>query len=101
MKLTNTNSGYSGTPLIKKLGIREGTDILFLNKPDGYQDILGKLPDSVSVKSKLSKSLDFIQLFIKNQKELKDKFPSLKKSLNPDGQLWISWPKNPRKFRPT
>lgn len=99
MKLTNTNSGYSGTPLIKKLGIREGTDILFLNKPDGYQDILGKLPDSVSVKSKLSKSLDFIQLFIKNQKELKDKFPSLKKSLNPDGQLWISWPKKSSKIQ--
>jgi hypothetical protein len=98
MKLTNTNTGYSGTPLINKLGIKEGTDVLFLNSPDGYKNILGELHDSVTVKRKLIPGLDFIQLFIKNQKELKDKFPSLKKSLNPNGQIWISWPKKSSKI---
>lgn len=98
MKLTNTNTGYSGTPLINKLGIKEGTDVLFINSPAGYKKILGELHDSVTVKRKLNPGLDFIQLFIKNQKELKDKFHSLKKSLNPNGQIWISWPKKSSKI---
>lgn len=97
MKLTNQNAGYSGTPLIKKLGIKEGTTIIFLNPPEGYLDYLGELPDSVSLKTKLTSWLDFIQLFVMNQNEFEKKFVLLKKSLAPNGQLWISWPKKSSK----
>lgn len=103
MKLTNTLSvtsqaGYSGTPLIKKLGIKEGFDVLFINPPEGYMDYLGELPAEVSVKNKLSGKLDFIQFFAKSRAEFEKKFLQLKKALKPAGQLWVSWPKKASKI---
>ncbi len=103
MKLTNTHPaadqhGYSGTPLIKKLGIKEGYDIIFINSPDGYISYLGELPAEVSVKNKLAGKLDFIQFFTKSRSEFEKKFPQLKKALKPAGQLWVSWPKKASKI---
>lgn len=86
-------AGYSGTPLIKKLGIREGLVVLFLNAPPGFERTLGELPDGVQKKRKLTKKVDYIHLFTVRRKELVEKFPNVKKSLNFDGMLWISWPK--------
>jgi hypothetical protein len=103
MKLTNTKpgditSGYSGTPLIKKLGIKEGSDIIIINPPEGYIEYLGELPAAVSIKNKLSGKLDFIHFFTKNNNEFEKKFAALKKALKPDGMLWISWPKKSSKI---
>lgn len=98
MKLTNNTSfGYSGTPLIKKLGIKEGLNIIIINPPEKYMEYLGELPDSVSVKNKLSGKFDFIQFFTKSKAEFEKKFPTLKNSLVSNGQLWISWPKKSSK----
>ncbi len=103
MKLTNNGivnslAGYSGTPLIKKLGIKEGSEIILINSPTGYMDYLGELPAAVTVKNKLSGKLDFIHLFTKSRAEFEKKFPQLKKSLNPNGQIWVSWPKKSAKI---
>ena len=91
-------AGYSGTPLVKKLGIKPGQTILILNPPDDYAATLGDLPDDVTQAEKLAGPMDFIQFFTKERAELEDRFDSLKAALKPDGMLWISWPKKASKI---
>jgi hypothetical protein len=92
------NSGYSGTPLTKKLGIKEKSDIAVINQPQNFLDILSPLPEKVSLINKLSGRIGYIHFFTKSKKELTDQFPELKKHLDPSGSLWISWPKKSSKI---
>jgi hypothetical protein len=85
-------AGYSGTPLVKRLGIKPGSNIAFLNAPEGYAEELD-LPAGVTMISRSGKLLDFAQLFVKNEKELKKNFSKYAKRLNASGMLWVSWPK--------
>ena len=85
-------AGYSGTPLVKKLGIKPGTNVAFVSAPPGYASELD-LPSDVTVNSRSSKALDFVQLFVKRKTELKRKFSEYAKRLNASGMLWVSWPK--------
>lgn len=86
-------AGYSGMPLIKKLGIRAGTTIYVFNAPGDYFNWMGPLPEGVTVKDKLSSSLDFIHLFVKESGVFEKRFAACQKHLKKDGMLWISWPK--------
>jgi hypothetical protein len=85
-------AGYSGTPLVKKLGIKPGFNIAFVNAPSGFANEL-ELPEDVTINSRSGKPLDFAQVFVKSEKELKAKFSEYAKRLNPSGMLWVSWPK--------
>ena len=93
MRRISKNTGYSGTPLIKKLGIKENSTVIFMHPPTDYSRIIGELPKNALSKNKLSGSFDFIQIFARNAKELESDFPNLKQHLKPDGSLWVSWPK--------
>jgi len=86
-------AGYSGTPLVKKLGIKPGQRIALLSGPPGYRKILGPLPDRVNCAEQLGEKLDFIQLFATTQADLKRRFKETKGCLAANGSLWISWPK--------
>ena len=85
-------AGYSGTPLVKKLGIKPGSNIAFISAPSGYANELD-LPPDVTINSRSGKPLDFAQLFVKSEKELKKKFSEYAKRLHAAGMLWVSWPK--------
>ncbi len=85
-------AGYSGTPLVKKLGIKENFNVAFVNAPADFVSQLD-LPAAVKIKSRTTNDLDFIHLFVKNRRELENKFPSQAAKLKPNGMLWISWPK--------
>ena len=85
-------AGYSGTPLVKKLGIKSGFNIAFVNAPRDYANELD-LPPEVSINSLPAKPLDFAQLFVKSEAELKTKFSVYAKRLKASGMLWVSWPK--------
>ena len=85
-------AGYSGTPLIKKLGIKENFNVAFVNAPDGYERSL-ELPRTLIVSSRSKKPLDFVQLFVKTRRELEQKFPQYSARLSPSSMFWISWPK--------
>lgn len=89
-------AGYSGTPLEKKLGIKEGSVMILINAPGNY--LRTSLPIGTEVKSRLAGTFDFIQFFAENTSELKSNFSNLKKHLKPDGALWISWPKKASKI---
>ncbi len=85
-------AGYSGTPLVKKLGIKPGANIVFINAPPAYASELD-LPLDVTVNSRSGKPLDFAQLFVKRKTELKKIFSEYANRLNASGMLWVSWPK--------
>jgi hypothetical protein len=86
-------AGYSGKPLIQKLGLKSGFQLRAINAPPNYFKWLGKLPGGVKVVSDPRSPLDFIHLFAKDRKEYEKQLPKLKKVLAPDGMIWVSWPK--------
>src|SRR5437762_3361832 len=87
-------AGYSGTPLVKKLGFKEGFRAGLVSPPIGFQRELAPLPGNVSISvGTLSRPLDLIVLFADSQRALKRDFPKLARKLSPIGMLWIAWPK--------
>lgn len=90
-------AGYSGTPLVKKLGLKEGCTIFVHQPPDAYFDWLTPLPEDVVVKAKLQGEIDFIHLFTKDQKTFQQAFVKARQCLKKDGMLWVSWPKKSSK----
>ena len=98
MKAADIPAGYSGKPLIIKLGIKPGFTICLINPPDNYFRILGELPKRVNIKKKLSGESDFIHFFTGNKKQYISKIPTLKKHFAKNGMLWISWPKKSSKI---
>jgi hypothetical protein len=90
-------AGYSGTPLLKKLGIKPGFSLFVYQQPKEYFDWLSPMPENVEVKEKLTGEFDFIHLFVNDQKTFKHEFSNGKKHLKKGGILWISWPKKSSK----
>ncbi len=86
-------SGYSGTPLPQKLGIKVSHRILLVNAPDQFTEELGVLPAGVEIVKQQRAPLDLILCFVKSEKELLSRFEKLAALLKPAGMLWISWPK--------
>jgi len=86
-------AGYSNKPLVDKLGIRPGARLVLLALPPGYSRTLGLLPRGVIVGKTLRGTFDFIQIFVTKRRDLERRFAALAKALEPDGMLWVSWPK--------
>jgi len=86
-------AGYSGTPLVKKLGIKPGFDVAFVNAPEDFVKQLD-LPSDVNVRShSKARDLDFILVFVKSQKTLTTAFVQYSRKIRANGMLWMSWPK--------
>ena len=86
-------AGYSGTPLPKKLGIKPGQRVALLHAPEGFDSVLGELPDGVAVRRSARGPLDVIVSFSDSKRELRRRFATLARALDPAGGLWIAWPK--------
>src|SRR5919112_302213 len=91
------SSGYSGTPLAKKLGIKDRFKIAVLNEPDHYYTLFDDMPPDVDIHHSLNSKLDVIHYFVTEAKELSDIIASLKTSIVQNGMIWISWPKQSSK----
>ena len=86
-------AGYSGTPLPRKLGIKERFRVLLLDSP---ADVKSELKDALATCKAVKdggEPLDFAMIFVKNAADLKKKFSQVAKRLAPAGMLWVSWPK--------
>jgi hypothetical protein len=90
-------AGYSGTPLVKKLGFK--TDMTFhgVHVPDHYFELVGNLPHGVKLLERLQGRVDFIHLFTTETTELARWLSKCLKHLQPDGTIWVSWPKKASK----
>lgn len=85
--------GYSPRPLIEKLGLKPGLRAALVHAPKGYLASLGELPDGVRLASRPGAANDFLHAFFVERRALEGELPRLAGGLDPDGMLWISWPK--------
>ncbi len=86
-------AGYSGTPLPRKLGIKEGHRVGLLDAPGGFDRALGELPDGVETRTSDRGRLDVVVFFATSRVALARRFDPLARAIFPDGGLWIAWPK--------
>ncbi len=92
-------AGYSGTPLPKKLGLKEGTRLTLLHAPPGFVSKLGTLPERVRIRERLGGEADVVVLFVTRFHRLEDEFAKAASMLPPEsGMLWIAWPKKAAKM---
>ncbi|MBV8053584.1 MAG: DUF3052 family protein [Acidobacteriaceae bacterium] len=86
-------AGYSGTPLPKKLGIKDAFRVAFIGLPP---DVKSELKDALG-RCEAAKddegSLDFAMIFVKSAADLEKSFAQFAKRLMPAGMLWVCWPK--------
>ncbi len=80
-------------PLANKLYIREGYRIAILNLPVGYSQLLGELPENVTVTNSVEGEFDVIQFFVTKRKKLEEELSELRNALRPGGLVWVSYPK--------
>jgi hypothetical protein len=96
-------AGYSGTPLPKKLGIKEHLRLAFINAPKDFEAYLGTLPKGAEVvkrafnsskaNSSKAKPLDLVVLFVTSERALARDFAKLSEKLETNAMIWIAWPK--------
>ncbi|MFH6603859.1 DUF3052 domain-containing protein [Maribacter algicola] len=91
--------GYSGTPLVKKLGIKAGFYVIFSNEPSHYQKLLVGCPEVCPILEEKPETADFIHLFCVEMTQFYEDSFRLKPLLKKDGMLWVSWPKGSSKIK--
>jgi hypothetical protein len=96
-KMTIQTAGYSGTPLAKKLGIKEGFHISLVNAPEYYMELFTDLPGNLYFNDKKNDKIDFIHFFTKSKDEYEALLSDLRDRIKPNGMIWISWPKKASK----
>jgi hypothetical protein len=88
------SSGYSGTPLSRKLGIKPGARVALIGAPGAFDITLGQLPPDVVVRTAARGRFDVIVAFFDARSALARRLPALRNALDPAGGLWIAWPKH-------
>jgi hypothetical protein len=96
-KETFQTSGYSGTPLEKKLGIKEGFKIRIVNQPAYYFELFTDVPENITILTNKKIKKNLIHYFTKSAKALHKDIVSVRNEIELDGMIWISWPKKSSK----
>lgn len=89
-------AGYSGTPLVKKLGLKRGMRVRLLHPPDYYWTLLGAEPAAMAVAQLTDGSdekADFTHLFASDPETLEEAFAAARAGMQKGGLVWASWPK--------
>lgn len=92
-RMAEPHGDYSGTPLPKKLGIREGVRLHVAGAPEGFDAVLGPLPTGVHRLGRAGPSMDVVVLFVTAERDLRRRFARSAAGLEPAGRLWVAWPK--------
>lgn len=91
-------AGYSGTPLAKKLGIKEGFTVLAVNPPDNFADLLEPLPAGVIILALPRIDIDLIHFFTNSRDELFSGLAYQRNCIRQNGSIWVSWYKKAAKL---
>jgi hypothetical protein len=86
-------SGYSGTPLAKKLGLKPGMIVQVVNPPNDYTSLIEPLPEGVVIRVEGSPQLDLVHVFTQSRSELLKALLHYQKMIKQNGVIWVSWPK--------
>jgi CheY-like chemotaxis protein len=89
----STMQPYSGAPLVKKLGIRQGATVTLLNAPEDFEQTLGPLPEGVALRRGGRGAAQTVLLFTRSLRGLEKEFPRAARLLEEGGGIWIAWPK--------
>ena len=81
-------AGYSGTPLARKLGFKEGMRVVYVNPPDEFA-----VEGIDTTATRLAKGTDLIVCFVMARSELERRLAALRLAIEPAGMLWVAWPK--------
>lgn len=86
-------TGYSNTPLYKKLGIKAGDKIYTLNAPSNYEALISPMPAGAKVLRRLSKEIDLVHIFVQQRHALTAALSKCLPRIKQHGAIWVSWPK--------
>lgn len=101
MKSERPSTGYSNTPLARKLGFREGCRVFLSGAPNGYADLVQPLPPGVVFESKAGGRTDIAHIFVTEGAVLRARLLALRRTLKPEASVWVSWPKQSSKVPTT
>lgn len=90
-------AGYSGTPLVKKLGVAQGCRLFVKDAPAGYRALLSPLPVTVTFSAEADASTDLVHMFETRRADLERLLKRLRKEFSPEAVIWVSWPKKSSK----
>ena len=91
--MTTGTAGYSGTPLVKKLGIGPDARIATYGIPDHYWALLGELPPGARPASARDADIEFSHVFATRRDDLLEGLEAARRRMSQDGMIWLSWPK--------
>ena len=92
-RLQATTTGYSGTPLARKLGVSEGRTVWAVGAPAHYRKLLEPLPAGVRFVTKAGPGTDIVHLFVTERGSMAEWLGKLFPAVRPDAAIWVSWPK--------
>ncbi len=90
-------AGYSGTPLVKKLGIKANSELCVINAPENYASLVAPLPDGVRAVKNFAPSADLVHLFVTLRIDLESALALIRPKLMAESVVWVSWPKKTSK----
>ncbi|MGB3179559.1 MAG: DUF3052 family protein [Albidovulum sp.] len=99
MPNSGSSRGYSGTPLVKKLGLKAGMRIAVLSDESlaDYRALLGSDAPDLTLQTTLSTGIDAVHIFTASRADLSDLLPRAMAAIPPNGMIWVSWPKKASK----
>jgi len=90
-------TGYSGTPLAKKLGLKPGQRAWFADMPDSVRAEIDPAAIGLILLAEPEAGMDVAHIFVTTRADLERHVAELRDRLSPDGMLWVSWPKKASK----
>lgn len=91
------SAGYSGTPLAKKLSLRDGQRVWFDGMPEHVQDEIDEYALELIFVADPAEGVDAAHVFVTERADLESRLAALRQQIAPDGQVWVSWPKQAAK----
>lgn len=101
MKRPIAPAGYSGTPLAKKLGIKQRSRVYVVNPPPDYEKLLAPLPPDATISQRFDSNVDLVHAFLVQREDLAKELASLRSNLSVETPVWVSWPKKASKVPTT
>ena len=90
-------AGCSGTPLAKKLSLRDGLRVWFSNMPESVADEIDEYALSLEFVANPAQGIDAAHIFVTSRTDMASKLAALRQQTAKDGQVWVSWPKKAAK----
>lgn len=91
------SAGYSGTPLWKKLGLKEGCHLFASYAPKDYVKLLAPIPKGMHLTSRIDARTDIVHFFTKKRTDLTRALKTARSKMRDDATIWVSWPKQTSK----